>query len=482
MIKPINIKAKKVKKKNRIFRIIFLIIGYVITIDLVAQNEATLTIEQFLELVKQFHPTVKQGKINIEKSKNNITISRADFNPVFSQTKYNKTFKGDTYFDFWSPAITIPTWYGIELSANLENLAGDKFDPTETVGKTSYIAIGIPILKNLLMDKRRANLIQAKMYKEMALIEQQSLLNNILKDAATEYWEWVNAFESFKIVQKNLLINKQRLEFIRNAVSNGERPAIDTLEALIQYQTNEIQTNESWVKFQNEGLELSTYLWTSNNLPYQLPENVVPQKGWENEQIIQEFNINLMELLSKAQKNHPDLKVYEQKLNMLAIDKKLKFQDLLPKLDVKYYNLNYGFDPTNTKGLFFKDNYQYSLKFEMPLLFSKGRGEFKNVQLKIQETHISQSQKNVTIEFKIKKYYNDFLNIKKQIQLQSNMLENYKKLFNSEEILFKNGESSLFLINSREAKVLETEKKLIELKTKYFKTLYSLQWSAGILI
>ena len=62
------------------------------------------------------------------------------------------------------------------------------------------------------------------------------------------------------------------------------------------------------------------------------------------------------------------------------------------------------------------------------------------------------------------------------------MLENYKKLFNSEEILFKNGESSLFLINSREAKVLETEKKLIELKTKYFKTLYSLHWSAGILI
>ena len=106
------------------------------------------------------------------------------------------------------------------------------------------------------MDKRRANLIQAKMYKEMALIEQQSLLNNILKDAATEYWEWVNAFESFKIVQKNLLINKQRLEFIRNAVSNGERPAIDTLEALIQYQTNEIQTNESWVKFQNEGVRI----------------------------------------------------------------------------------------------------------------------------------------------------------------------------------------------------------------------------------
>jgi hypothetical protein len=38
------------------------------------------------------------------------------------------------------------------------------------------------------------------------------------------------------------------------------------------------------------------------------------------------------------------------------------------------------------------------------------------------------------------------------------------------------------MINSRENKALEAYEKLIELKTKYFKTIYSLQWSAGLLI
>ena len=42
-----------------------------------------------------------------------------------------------------------------------------------------------------------------------------------------------------------------------------------------------------------------------------------------------------------------------------------------------------------------------------------------------------------------------------------------------------NGESSLFLVNSRENKSLEALEKLIDLKTKYFKTIYAIKWSAG---
>jgi outer membrane protein TolC len=61
------------------------------------------------------------------------------------------------------------------------------------------------------------------------------------------------------------------------------------------------------------------------------------------------------------------------------------------------------------------------------------------------------------------------------------MLTNFEKLLKAEETLFRNGESSLFLINTRENKVLETERKLIELKAKYYKTIYALQWSTGLL-
>jgi hypothetical protein len=36
-------------------------------------------------------------------------------------------------------------------------------------------------------------------------------------------------------------------------------------------------------------------------------------------------------------------------------------------------------------------------------------------------------------------------------------------------------------VNSRESKVLEAAQKLAEIKTKYYKTVYSLQWAAGLL-
>jgi outer membrane protein TolC len=173
--------------------------------------------------------------------------------------------------------------------------------------------------------------------------------------------------------------------------------------------------------------------------------------------------------------------MYNQKMGILGIDKKLKFQEMLPKLDFKYNHLSKGYNAFASNGFMFQNNYQYGLKFEMPLLFTAGRAEYRKAKLKIQETQLQQNEKALAINIKIKNYYNDFVTLGNQVILQRNMLANFRRLLNAEETLFMNGESSLFLINSRENKVLETERKLVELKTKYYKTIYTMQWSAGLL-
>lgn len=164
-----------------------------ISIRVFAQNDtSTLNVEQVLEMVKNYHPIAKQGYINIEKSKANITIARGAFNPIIGNYLTNKTFDNTKYYDYLNPTITLPTWFGIELTSGLENLSGNRFDPSETLGQTSYIGASIPLIKNLLIDKRRAYLKQAKVYNNMAFTEQQALINNILMDAAAQYWEWVD--------------------------------------------------------------------------------------------------------------------------------------------------------------------------------------------------------------------------------------------------------------------------------------------------
>ena len=58
------------------------------------------------------------------------------------------------------------------------------------------------------------------------------------------------------------------------------------------------------------------------------------------------------------------------------------------------------------------------------------------------------------------------------------MLINYERLYNGESTRFNIGESSLFLLNARENKVLETKQKLIEYKTKYLKGYQGLLWAS----
>ena len=63
---------------------------------------------------------------------------------------------------------------------------------------------------------------------------------------------------------------------MKTAFRLGDRPAIDTAEALTQLQQFEVLQSAAWVEFQNAGLELSLYLWTEKNQPYDLPETIVP--------------------------------------------------------------------------------------------------------------------------------------------------------------------------------------------------------------
>jgi outer membrane protein TolC len=447
------------------------------------QNIPSLNAEEVLQIVRSYHPIVKQSSIAIEQSKATILNARGAFDPILNTYLVNKTFDGVNYYKNISPEIKVPTWYGIELTAGSDALSGNRIDPTQTTGATSYFGVSVPLAKNLLLDKRRAFLKQSKLYNKMAVVEQRSIINDIAMQAMEAYWQWVRTYQTFLIAKNSVAINEKRLELVRKSYVLGERPAIDTTETIAQLQSFQYMENANWLAFQSAGLELSAYLWKTNDEPYNLPETVIPQSGWENETNINNFQLSLPELESMAAKNHPDLQVYGFKLDILQIEKKLKYQDLLPKLDFTYTQLGKGYNFLNTvtEGPLFRNNYQVGLKLEMPLRFFEGKANYKKAKLKLAETKLDQNQKQLSIQLKIKDYYNTFVTLKKQVALQSNNYANYQRLVTAEETRFFNGESSLFLINSRETKALEALEKLIELKTKYFKTIYALQWSAGLL-
>lgn len=452
--------------------------------DLKAQDTVrTLNAEEMLDLVRRFHPVTRKATIEIEKTRAAVTTARSAFDPIFNSYLSKKTFNGENYYNYSSPELRIPTWFGIDVYTGIERLSGDRLDPSQTKGESAYLGVDIPLAKNLLIDKRRAFLQQATIINKMAAVEQKAIINNLLLDAANAYWHWVKAWQIYKLAEDMVKVNEKRLLLVKRSYDMGERPAIDTVEALTQLQSYKYLQNEQWLEFRNAGLQVSAFLWDAKDRPYNLASTIIPQEGWEDEHSILSANLSLPDLLSSADQNHPELSLYDYKLKVLAIDKRLKFQELLPKIDLSYNHLakgNNAFSTMNTAALF-ENNFQYGLKVTVPLRFSQGRGEYKEAGLKIEETRLDQNQTRQKIQVKIKSYYNELMTIKSQTALQTNNYQNYQQLVKAEETRFLNGESSLFLINSRENKALDALEKLVGLKVNFYKTIYALQWSAGLL-
>lgn len=441
----------------------------------------SLSFSGFLTIVKQYHPVARQASILVQKADASLLSQRGAFDPEIGGGGGDKTFDGISYYRNNTVQLNIPTWYGIEVQAGMEYLSGNRLNPEETSGKTSFAGISIPLAKNLLMDKRRAALSQAKIMQQASGEEKKIMLNDLLLDASESYWQWVQAYLQYRTYENIIRVNRQRYEFVKLAFRNGDRPAIDTTEALTQLQQFEYQQNEALLAWQNAGVQLSGFLWQPDDRPYQLPQQVVPLEKMEaliNNNIFPEQE----QLIDAAKKNHPELVLYNFKLGALVVERKLKFQELLPKIDFKYNQLGKGYNlATTTFQSLYNNNYKYGISFSMPLRLSKGRGEYKLAKLKISETRLQQNLKQTELEIKIRKYYNQLVNYQMQTTLLQKTYASVLQLQKGEETRFFNGESSLFLVNSRENKTQETTLKLIEATIKYNKAAAALKWAAGSL-
>tara|TARA_B110000971_G_C19685313_1_gene352952 strand:- start:135 stop:608 length:474 start_codon:yes stop_codon:yes gene_type:complete len=152
---------------------------------------------------------------------------------------------------------------------------------------------------------------------------------------------------------------------------------------------------------------------------------------------------------------------------------------LLPKLDLQYNFLTENSNQINT---FNTNNFKGGIKFSMPLFLRKERGDLKLAKIKIQDINFENESTKVIITNKVNAIQQELQSYGLQTAYTENIVRDFGVLLRAEERKFFLGESSLFLVNSRESKLIDSKLKAIELENKFFKTKANLFKAAVIAI
>lgn len=442
----------------------------------------TLSLEDFIGIVKEYHPVSQQASLLLLEGENTISRARGAFDPYLYSNISQKYFDDKTYYSLIGAGLKIPTWYGVEVEAGYGQNRGNFLNPENNLPQEGLWNAGVSISlgKGLFIDERRATLRMAEVFADFTRAEQEKVLNDLYFEAIKQYWKWVQSWNKYQIFEEALELSEERFIGIRQSFVFGDLPAIDTLEALIQVQQREMQRNQSMLEYQNTTLELSNYLWFENNVPLEITDGLRPpaMEAFSATAPIQVDS--LVVILSGLGEIHPEMKLVNTKLAGFDIERRMKAESLKPTLNLKY-NMLMGAQSSTESQVWNTQDYVWGLEFGFPLFLRKERADLKLTKLKIQDTQLANNNKLLQLQNKVKNYYNNQQVLETQVALYSETVINNNRLLEGEKKKFTIGESSVFMINTREMKYIEAKLKLNELQTKFFIANTGFVWAMGTL-
>lgn len=437
------------------------------------ENDSTiLTPEAYLEMVKAYHPMAQQARLILNNAEAEQLKAAGYFDPkLFNNTK-QKYFEETTYYTLQNSGVHIPAWFGLSAKAGYEQNDGYYLSGQNTTPAAGlwYADISLTLGKGLFIDDRRAALKQAKLMLASADYEVELAMNNLYMDAMEAYWEWYRTYRVNQVYTDAVELAQIRFEAVRTNALLEEEPFIDTLEAYIQYQSRILSLQKSQVDYIHAAKKLETYLWLDGVVPLELDSTTTPTPIANNE---------MVQLPADWLESHPTLQYYDLKIEQLGITQRLNKEQLKPQIDISYKFLNKPIQGEPFMDDYSINNYQWSLNASFPIFLRKERGTIRKTEVKIFDTKYEQQNKQRDLENKIQALQAEYNLTAKQLVEMRKMVNNYNSLLEAEIMKFNNGESSLFLINQREIKFLESNEKLLDLEAKLQKVAAKLLTTAG---
>lgn len=428
----------------------------------------TLTFDSYLALVKANHPVAKQAQLVIDQSQANVLRSRGAFDPRLEVDYDRKKFKDVEYYDKLNATFKIPTWFGVELKGDFEQATGDFLNPENVLPQDGLYSAGVSfsVAQGLLINERMAALKQARLFEKQAQADRDILVNTVLYEASLAYFNWLQTYNEVAVYANFLRNADFRFQGIKQSVEIGDLAPIDSIEARIVVNDRKLKHEQAKVKYMKASLSLSNFLWLGDNIPVELQDNVIPDLA-SNLVVDAALGISELQQANFDLETHPKLQSLNYKYQGLEVDRRLKANKLLPQIDLEYNFLSENINSTNN---FNTANYKSGLSVRFPIFLRKERGDLKLAKLKIRDTKFEISTTELSLTNKIDAIRQEINSFQLQNDILNTIVSDYDQLLKAEDRKFAIGESSVFLVNSRETKLIEAQLNAIALQNSILST------------
>lgn len=460
------------KKRNRFFLItLFVVFGFYL------KSQTAISYNDYILSIKANYPLVKRAGNLVDQANYNYNAARGNYDPTINAAYENKFYNSKNYFSVMHAELKQPLFTNQSINIGYDYGQGNYLDPSNVTSLqgTPFVGVEASLLQGMLFDKRRAEVLKAKQYKTYYEAEKDNIMNQILFEASNNYADWVFAEKELQLYEYFMQLAYKRYVAMVVLSSIGEKAAVDSIEAALLYQGRMIEYQTVKVDNQKMQNRVISFSWKNETQPTPYDTSLTTKDSLEN--YFSRAESLMDNEIKNTVVNNPLLKKYESAQKILAIDKRLKAEMIKPKLDVKYNFLNSDASPYLTD--FSINNYKWGAKFSMPLLLRTSRNEFKISKLNLENNQLELSNKQNEIDLKVNVLKQALLLVKTQIVASEKNVSYSKQLLEAEKLKFENGESSLFLLNTRETKWLESELKLAEYRTKYMKLSFEMIYLKG---
>lgn len=323
--------------------------------------------------------------------------------------------------------------------------------------------VSAPVLRNLLIDRRRATIARAELGQEGARQGQTLQRIEISRLAALRYWDWVAAGMRRQVARDLLGIAQARDRQLSVRVKTGDVPFFDqqdNLRAVAQRESLLVQTQRG---VEQASFELALFLRDEAGAPTPPVEARLPSTFPEPQATFGD-DASLDDALSRR----PDVQRLLIQQRQQQVELSLQRNQLWPSLDLGLvFSQDLGTNPGTADPKLNIPEFEFSAMLEVPLLYRQPLGRIRAAEAGLARLSAQLQLARDRVAADVKDARSALDAARARVKFNRQEVDVAKKLEAGERQKFELGDSNLLFVNLRETQSAEASLREIDALLDY---------------